>query len=107
MMVLRVIVTNNNWNFDTLLNMMPELIHTIASLPVPVAFAFPHQFTDKTKTKRRKVILKEIFPSKDWAVDKDNDDHDDHEVVRMVPVANPTSNYPISDVSQKCSPPRV
>ena len=80
--------------------MMPKPIHTIASLPVPVSFAFPHRFTDKTETKRRKVILKELFPSEDWAIDKDNDDKDDHEVVRTVPVANPTSDYPVADVSQ-------
>mmetsp|Transcript_49225 Transcript_49225/g.49991 ORF Transcript_49225/g.49991 Transcript_49225/m.49991 type:complete len:193 (+) Transcript_49225:746-1324(+) len=85
--------------------MMPEPIHTIASLPVPVSFAFPHQFTDKTKTKRRKVILKELFPSEDWAVDEEDDDNDDHEVVRTVPVANPLSNYPVSDVSQSIALP--
>ena len=105
LMVLRVIMTNNTWNFDTLLNKMPEPIHTIASLPVPVAFAFPHRYTDKTETKRRKVILKELFPSEDWAVDEEDDDNDDHEVVRTVPVANPLSNYPVSDVSQSIALP--
>ena len=75
-MVLCVIVTHNTWNFDTLLNMMLEPIHTIVSLSVPVAFVFPHWFTDRTKTKRRKVILKKLFPSKDLAVDYYSDDND-------------------------------
>ena len=84
---------------------MPEPIHTITSLPVPVAFVFPHRYTAKTETKRRKVILKELFPSEDWAVDKDDDDNDAHKVVRTVPVGNPLSNYQISDVSQSIALP--
>ena len=79
---------------------MPKPIHTITFLSVPVAFAFPHRFTDTTEKKRRKVILNKLFPSEDWSADENDDDNDDHEVVHMVPVANPTSDYPVFDVSQ-------
>ena len=84
-MALQVIVTNNTWNFDTLLNKIPEPIHTIASLPVDL---------------QKESDFKRIFPSKDWAVDNDGDDIDDHKVVHTVLVVNPTSNYSVADVSQ-------
>ena len=53
MLLIYIVQQNNTWNFEELVSMMPELIHTIAGLPIPVQIIYPRKRSfDAVETKK-------------------------------------------------------